>query len=298
VPFGAGLSSSASLESAVAVALDELLGLGLATTDAGRTRLVDACVRTENEVAGAPTGRLDQSASLRSHEGSAVLLDFRPGLSAQESAEIVPCDLAAAGLGLLVIDTRAPHQHTDGQYAERRATCEAAARLLGVETLRDVAAADLGAALDRLPDDVSRRRVRHVVTEDARVERFVELLRAGLHENADELGLLLDASHASLRDDYEVSCAELDVAVDAAVGAGAHGARMTGGGFGGSAVALVAAGQEQVVAAAVAGAFAERGFTAPGFLAAVPSAPAATDVAPVARAAAHRGTGASGYRSF
>ena len=276
VPFGSGLSSSASLSTAVAVALDDAAGDGVGATDAGRVRLVEACVRAENDVAGAPTGGLDQSAALRSAEGHALLLDFRPGLSPADSARRVPFDLKAAGLELLVIDTRAPHTNADGQYARRRATCEAAAATLGVQTLRDVSPDGLDAALTILSDDVARRRVRHVVTEVARVERFVALLESpeGLAARANDLGDLFVASHRSLRDDYEVSCPELDVAVETALAAGALGARMTGGGFGGSAIAIVPAGTEDDVAGAVVRAFAEHGFAEPQFLTAEPSGPA------------------------
>ncbi|HLT85171.1 MAG TPA: galactokinase [Phototrophicaceae bacterium] len=267
VPYGAGLSSSAALESSVAIALDELWGLGLAADDAGRARLAAACIRAENEIAGAPTGGMDQSASLRAQEGHALLLDCRDGVTRQ-----VPFDLAAAGLELLVMDTRAPHALVDGQYAQRRDSCERAARELGVATLREVT--DLPAALDALTDPVARRRVRHVVTEIARVERFVDVL-AGGSSGVQELGELMAASHASLRDDYEVSSPELDVAVEAAAGAGAVGARMTGGGFGGSAIALVPAGSAPQVTAAVEEAFRAAGFGAPAFLLAPASAPAA-----------------------
>lgn len=261
VPYGAGLSSSAALESAVAIALDDLWGLGLAADDAGRARLAAACIRAENEVAGAPTGGMDQSASLRARADHALLLDFADG-----GAHHVPFDLAAAGLELLVIDTRAPHQLVDGQYAERRASCEAAARELGLRSLREVT--DLPAALDTLADPVVRRRVRHVVTENERVARFAELLRAGPPEDERlaELGSLMAGSHASMRDDYEISCPELDLAVDTATAAGARGARMTGGGFGGSAVALVPAESAAAVARAVAAAFSSTGFADPAFL--------------------------------
>ena len=269
VPYGAGLSSSAALESAFAVAVDEVFGLGLGADDEGRRALIAACIRAENEVAGANTGGMDQSAALLSRDGTALLLDMRDG-----SLTHIPFDLAADGLALLVVDTRAPHQLVDGQYGQRRATCEAAAARLGVPTLREVT--DLDAALARLEDvtlpdgtevaaDVVRRRVRHVVTEIGRVEEFVGLLTAG---RVREVGAAMDASHASLRDDYEVSCAELDVAVEAARAAGAHGARMTGGGFGGSAIALVEVDQVASVSEAVRAAFAERGWTEPGFLAA------------------------------
>ncbi len=269
-PYGAGLSSSAALECAAAIALDDLWDLGLAGDDTGRARLAAACVRAENEVAGAPTGGMDQSASLRSRAGHALLLDFRDG-----GARHVPVALAAAGLDLLVVDTRAPHALVDGQYAARRQSCDTAARRLGVASLREVD--DLGAALAALDDPVSRRRVRHVVTEVERVARFVAVLDAGppTADRLRELGDLMAASHASLRDDYEVSCPELDLAVDTAVAAGAHGARMTGGGFGGSAIALVDAGDARRVAAAVTGAFAAAGFTEPAFLLAPAGGPAA-----------------------
>ena len=288
VPYGAGLSSSAALECSVAVGIDDVAGLGLAATDAGRATLAAAAIRAENEVAGAPTGGMDQSASLRCAPGHALLLDCRPGLDPARAVEQIPFDLAAEGLALLVIDTRAEHALVDGQYAQRRATCEAAAATLGLANLRELAdsviaaaagtprgeaafAEALGEALDRLPDDVSRRRVRHVVTEIARTQDLVSLLRAG---RASDVGPLMDASHASLRDDYEVSATELDVAVEAARHAGALGARMTGGGFGGSAIALVPADRADAVAEAVAAAFARAGLGAPGFLLAVPSAPA------------------------
>ena len=276
VPYGAGLSSSAALEASVAIALDRTFGLGRGgppalPDDAGRASLAAACVRAENEIAGAPTGGMDQAAALRARAGHALLLDCRDG-----SVRQVPFDLDAHGLALLVVDTRAPHALVDGQYGQRRATCEAAAELLGVTTLRDVGRGDaLDSALATLaagPEaQVAVRRVRHVVTEIERVERLVALLDA---DRVRDIGPLLDASHASLRDDYEVSCPELDVTVAAARAAGALGARMTGGGFGGSAIALVEASAVGAVATAVARAFADRRFTPPAFLVATPSGPA------------------------
>ncbi|SDB95418.1 galactokinase [Sanguibacter gelidistatuariae] len=278
VPYGAGLSSSAALEGSVAIGLDALYGLGLGGDDAGRQRLVAACSRAENEIAGAPTGGMDQAAALRTQAGHALLLDCR-------SLEVrqIPFDLAAEGLALLVIDTRAEHQLVDGQYAARRTTCEVAAEVLGVGTLREVT--DLSGALAMLamPDALARltaagqdgqvvaRRVRHVVTEIARVEEVERLLDAG---RTAEVGPLLTAAHASLRDDYEVSCHELDVAVDAAIAAGALGGRMIGGGFGGSAIALVRAEDVEQVAGEVAAGFSAEGLTPPSFLVAVASAPA------------------------
>jgi galactokinase len=232
-------------------------------------------VRAENEIAGAPTGGMDQAASLRCTAGHALLVDSRPGLSALESGTAVPFDLAAAGLTLLVVDTRAEHALVDGQYAQRRASCEHAASLLGVGTLREIDPAGLDAALAALEphdsDGVLRRRVRHVVTEIARTAEFADLVRAG---RVTDIGGLMNASHASLRDDYEVSARELDLVADAAVGAGALGARMTGGGFGGSAIALVREADVDQVVAAVQAAFDDAGLTAPGFLLAPPSDPA------------------------
>lgn len=281
VPFGAGLSSSAALEASVAVALDALHGLGLAgavdaagaaTDDAGRSTLAEVCVRAENEMAGAPTGGMDQAASLRARAGHALLLDCLDG-----SVQHVPFDLAAHGLALLVVDTRAEHSHVSGEYAQRRASCEEAARRLGVGTLREVAddpqaAARALAALAAGDDgDLLVRRVRHVVDEIARVGEFVTHLGTG---DVTGVGPAMDASHDSLRDDYEVSCRELDLAVDTARASGAHGARMTGGGFGGSAIALVDAGAVEGVAQAVADAFAAAGLHAPAFAVAVAGPPA------------------------
>jgi galactokinase len=257
VPYGAGLSSSAALECAVAIALDELAGTGLAVDDDGRRRLAAACVRAENEIAGAPTGGLDQSASLLCRPGSALLCDFTDG-----STRHVPADLGP--LVLLVVDTKSRHELVDGQYGARRAACERAAEVIG--PLREATLHDLGAL-----DPVDARRVRHVVTENARVLRVVALLEQG---RAPEVGPVLDAGHASLRDDYEVSCAELDVAQETAVAAGALGARMVGGGFGGSVLALVPSERVPDVTAAVGRAFAERAWTAPAFLVAEPAGPA------------------------
>src|SRR5665647_1869697 len=199
-------------------------------------------------------------AVLHSRPGHALLLDFRSG-----ERRHVPFDPAGSGLALIVIDTRARHSLVDGQYAERRAACEEAARLLGLPSLREIT--DLDAALAALPEGALRRRVQHVVTETARVAAAVDAL-----DRADipALGPLFDASHTSLRDDYQVSCAELDLAVGASSAAGALGARMTGGGFGGSAIALVRADDVGRVTSAVGDAFNAAGFKAPTFLDATP----------------------------
>ncbi|RSN71584.1 galactokinase [Actinomadura sp. WAC 06369] len=262
VPRGAGLSSSHSLECAVALALTGLDGV-----EADRAELVRVVQRAENEYVGAPTGVMDQMASLYGADGRALLVDAR-----HLTAEPVPCDFASGGLDLLVVDTRSPHRHADGEYGARRRTCAAAARALGVADLRDVT--DLDGALARLTDPVAARRVRHVVRENARVLAAVESLRAG---RVREIGPLLTASHVSLRDDYEVSAAELDTAVEAALAAGALGARMIGGGFGGSVIALVERAGRRAVESAVRDAFRRRGFTGPEFHVARPSRGAGRD---------------------
>ena len=274
VPLGGGLSSSAALECATAVALDEVCTLGLAGTieapnDEGRKVLVDAARAAENQVAGANTCGLDQTASLRCREGHALALDCR-----DMSTRQVPFDLSAVGLELLVIDTRAKHSLADGQYGSRRADCEESARILGVGQLVDVE--DLDEATAALGNERLAARTRHVVSEIARTRAFIELLDEGPLEGTRlaVAGALLNDSHDSLRDDYEVSCEELDVAVEAARGAGAHGARMTGGGFGGSAIALVDADAVTGVAQAVAAAYAERGWEPPHFIRSLPGAPA------------------------
>ncbi|MGW2627150.1 galactokinase [Micromonospora taraxaci] len=262
VPLGSGLSSSAALESAVLAALLDLGGLKLSPER--QPRLAQ---RAENVYVGAPTGIMDQSAVIRCRAGHALFLDCR-----DESVEHIPFDLDAAGLAVLVIDSRAPHRHADGEYAARRRSCEAGASALGVAALRDVGVDQLDAALAQLDDDETRRRVRHVVTEDQRVLDTVALLRAA---RVRDIGPLLTASHVSMRDDFEITVPEIDTAVEAALAAGALGARMTGGGFGGCVLALVEADRADEVAAAVKAAYAERGFTTPGTVTVLPS-PGAT----------------------
>jgi len=286
VPFGASLSSSAALECAVAVALSDLFGLGLAETLPGREELVVACRRAENEIAGAPTGGLDQSASLLCRAGAALLLDFDP--MAEEFATLVPFDLSEAGLTILVIDSRAPHQLVDGQYAERRDACEEACRVLNLQTLRELPADQFDAVTKELyeadPSGVLAKRVRHVVGEIERTRDFARIVADGLGANgvvdqaqAEAAGALMNASHDSLRDDYQVTVPETDLAVDTCRAAGAYGARMTGGGFGGSTIALITAGDEDRVANAVTEAFAKAGFAPPAFLPSPPSPSAGRD---------------------
>jgi galactokinase len=259
VPAGAGLSSSAALECAAAVALADLYGDSGAPGDP--KELARLARRAENEVAGMPCGVMDQMVSMLGQAGHALFLDTRT-----LETEQIPLELDTAGLRLLVIDTRAVHQHVSSGYAKRRAAVEAATRTLGVAALRDATAEQVEAAADALGDP-GVRRARHVVSENARVLAAVEALREG---DFQRLGPLLVASHASMRDDFEISCPELDTAVDAALEAGAVGARMTGGGFGGSAIALTPLDREAAVAERVRKAFAEAAFTAPEILAVRP----------------------------
>jgi galactokinase len=258
VPVGAGLSSSAALECSVAVATMALGGEPL--TPSLRADLVAACIRAETEVAGAPTGGLDQSVSLFAEAGHALLLDFSDGSRRQ-----VPLDLAGAGLAVLVVDTRVSHALVGGEYGARRADCVAAAEILGVGSLREATAEQVAG----LEDPRLRARARHVVGEISRVRDAVTAMTA---EDWPEVGRLFVASHESLRDDYEVSCAELDLAVESCLGAGALGARMTGGGFGGSALALTPVSRLETMAAAVVRSFADAGYDPPQFLVATPSA--------------------------
>lgn len=263
VPVGAGLSSSAAIEGAVASALDDVWGLGL-----DRVALAKIGRLAENEAVGAPTGIMDQMASMLGRRDAAIFLDCR-----SLDTEIVDLGFAGAGLELLVMDTGVKHSHATGGYGERRASCELGARTLGVAALRDVSVDDLPRA-EELLDDVTFRRVRHIVTENARVLETVRTVRdAGPHA----IGGLMVASHASMRDDFEISVPELDTAVEAALEAGAVGARMTGGGFGGAAIALVARDRVSTVRDAVTAAFSDAGFRTPHLFTVIPSEGARRD---------------------
>ncbi|MDP9431137.1 MAG: galactokinase, partial [Actinomycetota bacterium] len=259
VPVGAGLSSSAALEASVALAVADLAGADLSRLD-----LAVAARRAETDVVGAPVGIMDQVAALLGRAGCALLLDCR---SLQVTP--VPLHLSAAGLRLLVIDTRVAHAHAGGEYATRRRACEAAAAELGVPALRD---ASLEQVQQRLTGDLQRC-ARHVVTENARVLAAADLLAGEPAGQRDlgGLGALFAASHASMRDDFRISCPELDLAVESAVRAGAVAARMTGGGFGGCAVALVPDAVAASLAAAVSDAFAAAGFRGPAVFEVEPS---------------------------
>ncbi|WP_329038129.1 galactokinase [Streptomyces sp. NBC_00178] len=262
VPVGAGLSSSAALEVVTALALNDLFELGLSGPE-----IAVLGQRAENDFVGVPCGVMDQMASACCTEGHALHLDTRD-LSMRQ----VPFDLAAHGLQLLVVDTRVKHALGDGAYAERRAGCEAGARALGIETLRDLPYEDLDEALATLAageDESVVRYVRHVVGDNHRVEQVIALLDAG---DVRAAGPVLNAGHVSLRDDLRVSCPELDLVVSSANAAGALGARMTGGGFGGSAIVLVEEAMADTVAKAVSEAFSAAAYATPGIFPAVPSA--------------------------
>jgi galactokinase len=246
VPEGAGLSSSAALECAVAAAIDDSCRLGIPPLE-----LALLAQRAENDFVGVPCGAMDQIAAMCCREGHALLVDLR-----RLSLDHVRFAPAEQGLALLIIDTRSPHRHRAGEYAARRADCDAAAHQLGVPSLRDASPADV----ERLREPRLRRRARHVVTEIDRVARAAAVLGSA---DSTGLGPLLTESHRSLRDDFEVSSAELDVAVDAVLDAGALGARMTGGGFGGSVIALVADAKMAEAESAVRSAFARCRFGAP-----------------------------------
>lgn len=252
VPPGAGLSSSAALTCSVAAAVDDMLGLGLTRDD-----LVTVARSAENDMVGAPTGGMDQMASMLCARDTVLLCDMR-----SLATERVPFDLRAAGLALLVTDTKTPHHHADGEYRARRESCEQAARLLGVRALRDIEPDRLDDALAALPDDTLRRRTRHVVTENARVLATVDLLRAG---RIADIGPLLTRSHVSMRDDYEISAAPVDLAADTALEAGALGARMTGGGFGGCVIALVDRDRVRTMQEQIERAFGAAALDRPGF---------------------------------
>ena len=254
VPLGSGLSSSAAIEAATALALDAFFGLGL-----GRTDLAIICQRAENDYVGVGSGIMDQYASLLCEAGSALLVDCR-SLAAQS----VPLDLEAAGLALVVCDTRVERGLADTGYNDRRATCERAASMLGVQELRDATEGDLD-----LLSGAELKRARHVISENARVLEAVEALK---DSDFQEFGRLMCASHASLRDDYEVSTPELDTFVRAAEQHGARGARLTGAGFGGCAIALVPRDETAAFTNACEQIFAGHGFEEPAFYEFVPSA--------------------------
>jgi galactokinase len=253
VPLGAGLSSSAALEASIAIAVNALFDCKL-----DLPTLAKLTQKAENEYVGMPCGIMDQSISLMGQAGSALLLDCR-----DLTTENIPFEIASANLELLIIDTQAHHSLVDGGYASRRAACDRAVEKLGITSLRDISLAELNHRAGEL-DEATFRCAHHAVTEMQRVIDSVVALRA---RNFLALGNLLNLSHSSLRDDYNVSCPE----VDTANSQGALGARMVGGGFGGSAIALVSVPDIAKMEAAITKAFAEQGFKTPRFFTSLPS---------------------------
>jgi galactokinase len=249
IPLGAGFSSSAALTCGVALACSDLLSISLTPSE-----LIALAQRAESEFSGVPVGRMDQTASLLCCSSHALLFDAR------HDAEQIPFDPPASGLALLAIDTRVPHRLQRAGYAERRRECEVAARLLKVKALRDITPTELDSALGQLEDRTLQKRVRHVVRENSRVLETIAMLRAG---RVSDIGMQLSASHFSLRDDFAVSCRELDVVVEAAIEAGALGARMTGAGFGGAAIALLAAEDVDRVSSHIRSASKRQGMSCP-----------------------------------
>jgi galactokinase len=249
VPVGAGLSSSAAIECSVALALNDLWGSGFS-----RSVLAKVGQRAENEIVGAPTGIMDQTASLFGELDHAVFLDCRT-----LDAKAIALSFKENGLEIVVMDSSVAHRLTDGGYASRRQACQDAAEIMGVTSLRDVTLEKLEASKDLL-GDVVYKRARHVVTENERVTKTVQLLSSS---GPKSIGHLMNESHVSMRDDFQISITELDVAVETAISQGAVGARLTGGGFGGAAIALIDAGKVASLSAAVLDKFRVQGFEKP-----------------------------------
>ena len=257
VPLGAGLSSSAALECSVATAMNHLFDLGFNLEELARLTQ-----KAENQYVGVPCGIMDQSVSLMATQGSALLLDCR-----DLSTKNIPFDVASSGLELLIIDTQAHHALTDGGYAERRASCESVVGKLGIRSLRELTMEQLENSRGPLTE-TEYVRARHAVTE---MKRVLDCVQALSDSDFAKVGELINQSHASLRDDYTVSCPELDTAVDAALAAGALGSRMVGGGFGGSAIALIQASKTTETIKAIEKGFSSKGFKAPRFFTSLPS---------------------------
>jgi galactokinase len=261
VALGAGLSSSAALECSIAIALNQLFEVHLPLPQLARL-----AQRAENEYVGVPCGIMDQSVSLMAQAGSALLLDCRDLSTVQ-----IPLDLASAGLDLLIIDTRAHHALVDGGYAERRASCESAAKKLGIKALRDCSIIELEAARIKLTE-LEYMRAEHVVNDIERVHSCVSYLK---ENDFISVGKILTQSHTSLRDRFEISCPELDLAVDTALANKSLGGRMIGGGFGGSAIALFEVADIEPAKVAIAAAFKAAGYVEPRFFTSLPSSGAA-----------------------
>jgi galactokinase len=257
VPVGAGLSSSAAIECSIGIALNDIWRAGYS-----KQELALLGQKAENEVVGAPTGIMDQTASMLAKSDAAVLIDCKT-----LATELVPLGLSSQGLVVAVIDTRVSHRHSDGGYRSRREACETGAKIMGVESLRELSVSDLETAKQKM-DDVTFRRCRHVITENQRVLEAVKALR---EKDMSQLGQLLLQSHASMRDDFEISIDELDTAVDVAMKVGAIGSRMTGGGFGGAAIAIIDQSKLVSLSAECKREFLAKGFAEPNIFAVTPS---------------------------
>lgn len=263
VPVGAGLSSSAAIECSIGIALNDIWQAGYS-----KQQIALLGQKAENEVVGAPTGIMDQTASMLAQPDAAVLIDCKT-----LETELVPLGLSAQGLVVAVMDTRVSHRHSDGGYRSRREACEKGAAAMGVTSLRDLTTADLSNAEQKL-DDMTFRRCRHVITENNRVLDAVASLKTA---DMFKLGQLLLESHASMRDDFEISIEELDTAVEVAMSVGAIGSRMTGGGFGGAAIAIIEQAKLPELANQCKKTFADRGFAEPNVFAVSPSEGARRD---------------------
>ncbi len=257
VPIGGGLSSSAALECSVVAAANELLALGHE-----KLELATICQRAENEVVGAPTGNMDQIASLFGKADNAVFIDCR-----SEEIQLIDLGFEKAGLEIVVIDTRTSHKLDEGDYGNRRDECYSAADKLGIHSLRELNEQDLEAIQSKL-NETEFKRARHIVTENQRVLKAVEAVR---QQEYFTFGKLMTDSHSSMRDDFEISTAELDQAVEASLEAGSLGARMTGGGFGGSAIALIESKHIPLLKDSVLKVFKQRGFRTPEIFLVKPS---------------------------
>jgi galactokinase len=260
VPLGGGLSSSAALEVCTATLMEAATGKAMDPVE--KALLAQ---QAEHDFAGVPCGIMDQFISALGREGHLLLLDCRT-----RKTELVP--MTDPSVELLVINTNVKHELSGGEYAERRAQCEEAARNLGVKSLRDVTAGQLEQGKDKLSELVFRR-ARHVVGE---IERTVQAAASIRKSDWPKVGQLMYASHASLRDDYEVSCTELDVVVDIAesigLPGGVYGCRMTGGGFGGCCVALVKADCAEIISRQIAAEYHEKTNIEPAIFASRPAA--------------------------
>ena len=268
--IGAGLSSSAALECSVAAAASDLFGLGLLADDASRKKLAQVCQTAENEIALAPTGGVDQTSALRGSQGHALLIDFLTDV-----LRPVPYRPHNAGVEVFIIDTGTRHSLSAGHYGNRRAECEQIAELLGVDSLRRIDAAGLDAAMERLGDPTLAKRLRHVVTENARALQMADDLE---RDDWQAVASAMTRAHYSMRDDLEVSVPEVDLAVDIALDAGAWGARLVGGGFGGCVLAVTPLERGEALMAAVTSAYEHAGYAAPQGFAARAGGPAARDL--------------------